>query len=83
MNEKIKAILSGAEAHGELSAIEVSDVIANVADHGAEERIARQSLAGGGELTDSERADMDRLLGRQSTPQERNLLRRCIEALIE
>lgn len=90
MNTEKKAALKrilcgseGAEARDGLSALEIADVIANVAEHGAAERVARGSLAGASELTAAEKADLARLLGRASTPYERVLLVRCLRVLLD
>lgn len=72
----------GAEARDGLSALEIADVIAGVAEHAVEKRIAENALRGADELSDAEKADLNQFLGRPSVPYERVLLRRTLRVLL-
>ncbi len=72
----------GAEARDGLSALEIADVICGVAQHAVAARAEQNSLRGADELSDVEKADLDKLLGRPSAPYERVLLRRTLRVLL-
>lgn len=72
----------GVEARDGLSALEIADAILNVAQAAVATRIADSSLRGASELSDAEKGDLTRLLGRDSTAHERVLLVRTIRVLL-
>ena len=72
----------GAEARGGLSAADIADVLVSVAQRAVATRVAQNSLRGASELSDAEKTDAARLLGREMTSYERILLVRTLRVLL-